>query len=406
MTNLNYYLWLQKALGPGCAKTGQIFETFSSAEEIYRISTHERKLSGVFTPAQISKMEDTDIEDTYEIVSECANRGVDILTPKDENYPEILFQLPDYPMLLFVKGSLSSYFDKIPLAIVGTRNASDAGRAAANELAKAVSKCGFYIVSGGAMGIDTAAHTGALCSGEDTIAVLGGAIGDNYLKVNEPLRNVIESHGALISEYPPGTKVGPATFPIRNRLISGLTVGTIVIEAQIASGSLITANHAIRQGRDVMTIDWGRTDDSVAGNNQLLFDGAQGFQMPLDIINEYLSVYPEKIKIEESIDLSIDLTKLGFTKGQQNKEIKKIYDENEKRLRAWRDRKKPQKREITDPLSDEAKRIYKIMPRDPIGIKEISDALCMPMSGMLGALTELELMGYIELLPNTKYVIK
>ncbi len=406
MTNLNYYLWLQKALGPGVARTGQIFETFSSAEEIFRATPYERKISGVFNERQIDRLGDTDIEDTYEIAAECATRGVDILTPQDRDYPEILFQLPDYPIVLYIKGSLDSYFDKIPLAIVGTRDASDAGRAAANELAKAISKCGFYVVSGGAMGIDTAAHTGALTAGLDTAAVLGGAIGDNYLKVNEPLRNVIETHGALISEYPPGTKVGPATFPIRNRLISGLTVGTIVIEAQIASGSIITANHATKQGRDVMTIDWKKADDSVAGNNQLLLDGAKGFQMPLDIINEYLPVYPDKILIDESVDLSIDLTKLGLTKGQQNKEIEKIYDENERRLRAWRDRKKPQKREITDPLSEEAKRIYKIMPRDPIGIKEISDALCMPMSSMLGSLTELELFGYIELLPNTKYVIK
>ncbi len=413
MRNVNYYLWLQKALGPGANNTGLIFSTFSSAEEIYNMSPYERRISGVFTPLQIDRMEKNDIEDTYKIVEECSKRSVDIITFPEPDFPDLLREIQDPPVLLFVRGSLESYYDKVPIAIVGTRNDTDACRAAAQELSKIASQCGFCVVSGGAIGIDTAAHLGALRAGADTIAVLGGAIGDNYLKANEILRSVIERQGALVSEYPPFTEVYKATFPIRNRLISGMTVGTIVVEAKNVSGSLITAHHALEQGRDVMAIEWESKDlppekrhSSKAGNFSLLDGGAKAIKMPMDLITEYIGRFPETIKICEDVDLSIDLTKLGLPRRVQDNQIQKIYEKSEKERIAWRDRHKPLKRDIVDPLSEEAKRVYKVMPRDPISTWELSESLCMPASSLLGALTELELYGYVELLPNTKYVIK
>ncbi|MBR6512067.1 MAG: DNA-processing protein DprA, partial [Clostridia bacterium] len=162
MTNVNYYLWLRLALGPGAENTGLIFENFSSAEEIYRATDMERKLSGVFKPVQIERMKTVEIEETYEVMRDCAATGVDVLLPTDDDYPQLLLQIPDYPIVLFVKGSLDVLKSHIPFAVVGTREPADRSMSAASELAKALTKCGFVIVSGGAIGIDAAAHTGAL----------------------------------------------------------------------------------------------------------------------------------------------------------------------------------------------------------------------------------------------------
>lgn len=121
MRKVNYYLWLQQAIGPGAENSGLIFETFSSAEEIFRATDTERRISGVFTAEQIERMNTTDIEDSYKIMGECAAAGVDILTPLDDDYPKNLLNISDYPIVLYVKGSLDVLKRKIPIAIVGTR---------------------------------------------------------------------------------------------------------------------------------------------------------------------------------------------------------------------------------------------------------------------------------------------
>ena len=406
MRKVNYYLWLQQAIGPGAENSGLIFETFSSAEEIFRATDTERRISGVFTAEQIERMNTTDIEDSYKIMGECAAAGVDILTPLDDDYPKNLLNISDYPIVLYVKGSLDVLKRKIPIAIVGTRKPAPRSIASAQELSKALTKCGFVVISGGALGIDTAAHTGAISVGEETIAVLGCGHLFKYLKTNEPLRDVISTNGATISEYPPSTDSFKWNFPIRNRIISGMSVGTIVVEGKKKSGSLITAKHAMLQNRDVFALPSAELGATSDGCEELLKDGAIPVEMPMDVISEYLSIHAEKIKIDESIDLSMNLLSLGLSKNSFDNQVEKIVKQHEDLERERADRRKPKKRELTDSVSDEAKRVYAIFTRDPISMKEIADSVIMPASSLLGALTELELLGYIELLSNTKYSIK
>ncbi|MBR5992023.1 MAG: DNA-processing protein DprA [Clostridia bacterium] len=404
MTNVNYYLWLRLALGPGAENTGLIFENFSSSEEIYRATETERKLSGVFKPVQIERMKSVEIEETYEVMRDCAAAGVDILLPTDDDYPELLLQIPDYPIVLFVKGSLDVLKSHIPFAVVGTREPADRSMSAASELAKALTKCGFVIVSGGAIGIDAAAHTGALAVGGSTVAVLGCGHSNPYLKENAPLRDVISQNGATISEYPPFVPPHRGTFPIRNRIISGMTVGTAVIEAQIKSGSLITAKHATNQNRDIFAVPAMELGRSSEGCTQLLEDGAKELLCPLDVVGTYLKDYADKIRIDETANLSLRLTEPGF--GGIEFEQAEIISRHEALEKERADRKKPVKRDIADPLSEDAVKVYAAFSRDPISIKQLTESVIMPTSSLLGALTELELYGYIELLPNTKYSVK
>lgn len=405
MKKVNYYLWLQQALGPGAANTGLIFETFYDAEEIFKATDMERKISGVFTAEQIERLKTTDIEDTYEKIRDSAAAGVDILTPLDDDYPENLLMIDDYPVVLYVKGSLEVLKRKVPIAIVGTREPAQRSVTSAQELSKILTKCGFVVVSGGARGIDTAAHTGAISAGGETIAVLGCGHSHKYLKENEPLRDVISTKGAVISEYPPTTPSFSYNFPVRNRIISGISVGTVVVEGKNRSGSLLTARHALEQNRDVFAFPSAELGSAMEGCEELLKDGAGLVVEPMNVIESYLNVYAEQIKIDESVNLRMNLLTLGINDSFDNevKKIVKTYDDLELERR---DRHKPIKRKLTDPVTEEAKRVYAVFKRDPISIKEIAENVIMPTNSLLGALTELEIKGYIEMLSNTKYSVK
>ncbi|MDO5448869.1 MAG: DNA-processing protein DprA, partial [Clostridia bacterium] len=383
-----------------------IFEKYTSAEEIFKDSSTARRMAGCFTPGQIDKMESLYIEDTYKTVEACASLGVDVITCQDKLYPYHLRQIRDFPIALFVKGSLEYLQSRVPIAIVGTRQAKVTSNTAATELAKSLSKCGFAVVSGGALGVDSAAHTGAICAGEETFAVLGGGHGTKYLSTNEALRNVITNRGATISEYPPLLEPFPGSFPMRNRIISGMTVGTIIIEAHNKSGSLITAGRAADQGRDVFALPGVKDEKATDGSKKLLDEGCIEFKTALEIIEFYLAEFADLITINEEVDLSIDLTNLGseYQKFvQETKKIKALHKELEaERLR----RERSHKREITDPVSDRARRVYAAFGPDPLSIEKLQETMVMPLNELLSALTELEIYGYIELLADTNYVIK
>lgn len=245
-----YWLWLQEALGAG-AVTDEITAVFPSPEEMYSRGEIEWRLSGVLTNRQIEKLKQCSPEKAQGIVDVCYNNGWTVLTPDDEDYPPKLRSLRNMPLALFVRGDIKRVTQRVCIAVVGTRKASFQGSYLAHRYAAALAYSGICVVSGAAMGIDSCAHNGALDSGGVTAAVLGCGFGYKYLMENEYLRDCVAQSGALITEFPPGFPSSARTFPIRNRIISGLCDATIVIEAGVKSGSLITANCAIEQGRDV-----------------------------------------------------------------------------------------------------------------------------------------------------------
>ena len=212
--------------------------------------------------------------------------GATCVTVQDHNYPSSLKQLPDAPPVLFVRGTLQSEF-KFSVAIVGSRRASSYGLTLSGHFAKELANHGLTIVSGGARGVDTQAHRGALDAGGRTVAFIGSGIDVTYPKDNKKLfEDIVDQGGAIISEYVVGTRPEPWRFPARNRLISGLSLGVLVIESPMDSGSLITAREAADQGRDVFAIpgpiDTGRN----SGCHKLIQDGAKLVENVDDILNE------------------------------------------------------------------------------------------------------------------------
>ena len=302
MTDTMYYLWLQCALGVSPAlRTQEILAAFAGgAREIFRASDYERRLAGVFTNAQLARLQRTPLECAEKILEECAWQNAHILSPQDAGYPARLLQIPSYPLALYVRGSLDCLRDRLPLAVVGTRRASSKSVDIAARLCADLANAGCAVVSGGALGIDSAAHWGALHANSATVAVMGCGLDITYPPENAALFRRIAEHGAVVSEYPFGEAPLAKNFPIRNRLISGVAVGTVVIEAGEKSGSLRTAACANEQGRDVFAVPGDAFGSTYTGGNKLIRDGAKPVFSAMDVLEEYELVYPELLDMRRA----------------------------------------------------------------------------------------------------------
>lgn len=226
-----------------------------------------------------------------EELKRAAEFGATVVTPADNDYPKSLAQIHDPPLALYVLGKLTAP-DQRAIGVVGSRHTTMYGRETAESLAYQLAHAGFTVVSGLARGIDTAAHRGALKAKGRTIAVLGGGIDCIYPPENKPLAEEIAEKGAVLSEFPLGRKPDKTTFPIRNRIISGLSMGVVVVEAGLASGALITANQALEQGRCVFAVP-GRVDSPASkGAHLLIKNGARLVESVDDILQEFEFLIP------------------------------------------------------------------------------------------------------------------
>ncbi|MCM8762073.1 MAG: DNA-processing protein DprA [Candidatus Omnitrophica bacterium] len=286
--------------GLGPTGTKKLLEIHRSIDKIFTLSLKELKESGIpsKTAENITMWEKLPWKEEIRF---CEENNISLVSLEDPSYPCLLKKIHNPPVLLYVKGTLPSDND-ICLAIVGTRNPSIYGMRMAEKFAEQLSLYGVVIVSGMARGIDTAAHKGALKADCKTIAVVGCGMRYCYPAENFSLSNEIAKTGAVITEFPSYIKPKPENFPQRNRIISGMCRGIIVVEAGQKSGALITANLALEQGRDVFAIP-GRVDDFTSkGTNQLLKEGAILVENVGDILEALnLEIKKEEKKKEEDV---------------------------------------------------------------------------------------------------------
>ncbi len=274
--------------GIGPVSVRRLLEAFGSAEAV--LSAHPAALRAVLGPRIEAQVADTIAQIPAEEVAQREMRfaqeaGIKILTLSDPDYPARLREIPDPPPALYVKGALLKE-DAAAVALVGTRAATPYGLAAARHFGERLVRAGVTVVSGLAEGIDGAGHAGALAGAGRTIAVLGHGLNFLYPPHHRKLANQILEQGALVSEFPFRTPPSRGTFPRRNRVISGLSLGVVVVEAPQASGALITAHQALEQGRDVFAIPGQISSHQSQGANALLRSGAILAQEPEDILNE------------------------------------------------------------------------------------------------------------------------
>ena len=268
----------------GPKAVNKLLQRFSSAAEILE---YRHEISSETLRNALAQPDQQAIDNDLDWLAESDSHHIIHFAHPD--YPELLKNINDPPLILFVKGN-PNFLHLPQLGIVGSRNPSATGLETAHDFALELAKCGLTINSGLALGIDAAAHTGALHANAKTIAVIGSGLDNIYPAKHARLAARISQQGAVISEFPPGTTPIPANFPRRNRIISGLSVGILVIEAAYRSGSLITARLAAEQGREVFAIPGSIHNPMVRGNHRLIRDGACLVESTHDIVNELSSL--------------------------------------------------------------------------------------------------------------------
>ncbi len=278
------------------------------------------------------------------------------ITLKDKNYPELLKKIKNPPQELYIKGKLYPK-EKYPLAVVGTRKVSNYGRQVTDYFVKALAQAGLTIISGLALGVDGLAHRATLEANGRTIAVLGSGLNKIYPTVHKKLaEKIIESGGAVISEYPPDFPASKITFPARNRIISGLSLAVLVIEAPQKSGALLTARYALAQGRKLFVVPGSIYQPNSVGTNYLIKKGAQAVTEPKDILRA--------LKVRAS-----------FIKKQK-----------------------------TDSLTEQEERLLRFLSKEPINIDELVKRSELKTGEIISCLTALEIKGVLKDLGAGRYV--
>lgn len=283
-----YSIWLYLCKTVSKRKKARLLQTFGSAQAIFKAD--KAQLLGAvpeLSRADLDSLWKKDLCPAYEILEACADCGAEVIDLLDPAYPPLLREIQDPPAVLFVRGSLPDWRGRLTFAIVGQRKASAAGRKHAAAIAYSLSRSGAVIVSGMADGIDGAAHQGALDGGTPTVAVLGTPIDRCYPAHHAGLMREIIRHGAVISEYPPGAPTYPGNFLSRNRIVSGICRGVLVVEAGGRSGALETAGRALAQNRDVFAVPGPIDSDDYIGTNSLIKNGASAVTCAEDILTAY-----------------------------------------------------------------------------------------------------------------------
>lgn len=383
--NAIYWLWLQRALGEG-AKFKEIIEDFKSIKEFYNANILEWKMSPSLVPKQINKLEAESLEDVYNIIYTCEQNNWQIIDYDDERYPKRLKEIANPPAVLFAEGDLPDIDSSVVISIVGTRRASEYAVKVTELLSRGIAENGAVVASGGALGVDSAAHRGAIMCGGKTVAVLGCGFGTNYLMGNKSLRNSIKQNGALITEFPPFTQATKYTFPLRNRIISGLSLGLLVVEAGVKSGSLITARFAVEQNKDVYAVPCSILSPEFAGTNKLIEDGATIVTKPADLLYPYAERFHIDLSKVKSVDKLMN-ENADFSANFHDDKAEKLSFENLEKGRSEREKRE----KISLSLSGNEKIVYEALTESLQHIDVITEKCALPVSAVMGALTSLEI---------------
>jgi DNA processing protein len=359
MTEQEALLVLNAVPALGAIRIRKLVVFFGSALEVLQASFEELLHSGILLPEAAENIfhfsKDKFLQGEYNLMQ---RRGIVVLTAIDDNYPCSLENFEDSPVVLYIKGEIAC-LDQMSVALVGSRAASFYGCKSAKTFAQAFVQAGMVVVSGLARGIETAAHQGTLEAGGKTIAVIGCGFNHMYPKENYSLMEKISKNGAVVSEFACAMPPLKQNFPWRNRIISALSLATVVIEAGSKSGALITADYALSQNKDVFVLPSNIDTETALGSNQLIQDGARVALNPDDVLSQ----------------------------------IKEGY------IPSCPDDKKP-----VLLLSDEQQRVYPHITFQPVHLDELVRRSGMNISSLMNITLSLELKRVIRQLPGQYYV--
>ncbi|MBI5187706.1 MAG: DNA-protecting protein DprA, partial [Nitrospirae bacterium] len=354
--------WIALSMVPdiGPASCRSLLSVFGTPEGIFNAGLDDLfsvEGIGTFRAKNIKRFSSwKDVEKRFRVLEK---KGIRVIGFGEPSYPEMLREIEDAPIVIYTKGDIQPE-DRYSIAIVGSRKPTPYGTSVTEKISEELASMGFTIVSGMARGIDALSHIGALRSGGRSIAVLGSGLDVPYPPENKGLMNKIIDSGCVVSEFPPRTPPNRENFPRRNRLISGLSLGVLVIEATSDSGSLITAKCAVEQNREVFAIPGNITSPNSEGTNELIKRGAKLVQKTDDIVEELASVLKGFIKCKDKARIEV---------------------------------------------TDEERNICNVLTGEPKHIDIISRESGMPASRVLGILLSLELKGVAKQTAGKKFYL-
>ena len=383
---LVHWLWFSLLPGLNGRQKLELLRRCSDPEDLY----HEQRRPDL--PEELRHiLQNQDLTPAKRIMKQCAEKGISILAFSDSNYPDRLRRIDDPPLVLYCKGTVPALDLQPVIGVVGTRSASPYGLRSAGKLSAQIAACGGIVVSGGAFGIDSMALRGALECGGTTIAFMAGGLDKLYPAANNALFAQIMEKGCLLSEYPPGTASYRGNFLRRNRLISGISNGLLVVEAPRVSGALNTARWANEQGRDVFVVPGNIDVESCEGSNALIGDIARAVSDGWSVLREYAYNYPETVK---QVNIQWEMHQPPSV--PEEKADKKIVD------------KKPDcpysvKETPAPTLNPEEQAVFSLLTPEPVPVDSLLDQLDMAPAQVLNIITRLSLKGVVQNHPG-KYV--
>ena len=412
---LVHWVWLAHRPGLSDWLRWQILQQYGDPEAVY-FAEQYRDIEDL-TPEGLKGLQDKDLTGAEKILEQCMNLRISILTIQDALYSTRLRNIPDPPILLYYVGQVPDIDGTAAIGVVGTRNASLYGLSVAKRMGTQLGRSGAIVISGLAKGIDGEAMTGALAGGGTVVGVLGCGVDQVYPLCNRQIFENTERYGCIFSEFPPGTPPLPGNFPKRNRIISGLSCGVLVVEAPHKSGAMITARLAADQGRDVFVIPGNIGVPVCEGSNSLLRDGAIAVTRGWDVLCEYEYRYPGKLREDGS---PIRLSKAAITDSPlpEEPETDASAEENDGHTQQLPE-KQPEKvidnpasqpyidiNDILSKCSPQQQSILKVLAKGQCLVDTLIAETDLSTREVLSALTMLEIKGLIRRLPGRQVSLR
>ena len=382
---LKYWVWLSELKGLRNQTRLALLRRFGDPESIFYADADELLLTDGVERSQLKLLENHDLAPADRILADCQRLDIQLLTLSDAAYPGRLKNIYDPPALLYCKGRLPLLDDLLCVAVVGTRDCTPYGVACAEKLGFGLASGGAAVVSGLAKGIDAAAIRGALRAGGVTVGVVGNGLDVYYPHESRYLYEDVASAGILLSEYPPGTEPASGHFPVRNRIISGLSLAALVVEAPEKSGALITAATALEQGRDVFAVPGPIDAPASVGCNCLIRDGAGLVSDASDILREYEGRFV--LNLKESREQPETLGYQARTAPEPKPVAPTLSLQHSDA-------------ELTD---DQIAVLKALSDTEPMQVDDLTELVEIPTRRVLSALTVLEIDQYVAQHPGKRY---
>ena len=397
MNDVIYWLWLSTSPRIGPRAITSLLKYYGGPEQMYFAPVGEitrllpRNIEGA------EELEKRDLDAAKRIFEKCDNDGIDVITLNEDAYPERLRNIHLPPAVIYVKGKLPNMDAEPVIAVIGTRKATPYGIKMGRKMGYEISKCGGLVISGLTVGVDSAAAEGALLADAKCIGVLGLP---HELDKSRFARDIV-IHGALISEYAPGTKPHSSFFRARNRISSGLSLGVVVVEAPLRSGTRLFANEAAEQGKEIFVVPGNADSENCEGTNAMLKEGAKPVTDGWEIVSEFAMLYPDKVK-KASLEMPSVWPKRPENESEKapsaEKRTKKVIDKPDDT--AYIDLKKQ-----LESLSPSQLRIVSVMDKESMHVDDIINLSGFSPAKVLADLTLLQIKGYVSQTSGKRFTL-